>query len=120
MPVQKDMALTPEKKQELAKDLQAEIDAINAAIKSGGLAGGVLEGVRQNRDRLQGVINRILTKRGVVTPEETNAALDGIEKSKRQRLQGGYSLTLRKAAIALAVVVAAGWAYYYFKKVKQS
>lgn len=118
MPVEKDKALTPEKKQELAKDIQLEIDEINKAIQQGGVTGAVLESVRQNRERLQGIVNKILTKRGVVTPQETNEALDAVEKSKRERLAGGYSLTLRKVAIGVAVLIAAGWVYYYIKKVK--
>lgn len=119
MPIEKDKALTPEKKEQLAKELQLEINAINESIRTGGVTGAVLEGVRQNREKLQAIVNKILTKKGVVTPQETNEALDAVEKSKRDRLAGGYSLTLRKVAIGLAVVVVAGWVYYYFKKVKQ-
>lgn len=114
------MALTPDKKQELAKELQLEINAINEALRTGGVTGGVLESVRQNREKLQALVNKILSKKGVVTPQETNEALSAMDASKRQRLAGGYSLTLRKVAIAAAVIIVAGWAYYYIKKVKSS
>lgn len=120
MPVEKDMALTPDKKKELAKELQLEINAINEAIRTGGATGAVLETVRQNREKLQGLVNKILSKKGVVTPQETNDALDAVEKSKRQRLASGYSLTLRKVAIAATVLIIAAWAFYYIKKVKSS
>lgn len=120
MPITQDMALTPDKKNELARELQLEIDAINQAIKNGGVAGGLLESARQNREKLQALVNKILSKKGVVTPQETNEALDAVEASKRKRLAGGYSLTLRKVAIAAAVIIVAGWAYYYIKKVKSS
>ncbi len=120
MPIEKDMALTPEKKKELAKEVQLEINAINEAIRTGGATGAVLETVRQNRDKLQSLVNKILSKKGVVTPQETTDALDAIDKSKRERLAGGYSLTLRKVAIAATVLIVAAWAFYYVKKVKSS
>lgn len=119
MPLEKDMILTPEKKNILIGEVQLEIDNINKAIRSGQVSSGVLEVVRANRDSLQGVLNKLFAKKGVITPQETSSALDAIDASKRARLQQDFQKGLKKVVVLVTVLLALGVGYSLYKKSKQ-
>lgn len=119
MPLEKDMILTPEKKNILIGEVQLEIDNINKAIRSGQVSSGVLEVVRANRDSLQGVLNKLFAKKGVITPQETSSALDAIDASKRARLQQDFQKGLKKVVVLVTVLLVLGVGYSLYKKSKQ-
>ena len=116
MPVEKDKALTPEKKNLLIGQVQLEIDNINNALKSGGLGSGVMQVVKSNRDSLQGLLNKLFDKKGVITPEETTKTLDAIDKSKRDRLEKDFKVGIKKALIFFGVILVLGVGYSYYIK----
>ncbi len=116
MAVEKDRALTPEKKNLLIGQVQLEIENINKAMRSGGLGSGVFEVVKTNRDSLQGVLNKLFEKKGVITPEETNKTIEAIDKSKKDRLEKEFNQGMKKALIFFGLIVAVGIGYTYYIK----
>jgi hypothetical protein len=118
MPVEKDKALTPEKKDLLIGQVQLEIENINNSIRSGGLGSGVLEVVKTNRDSLQGVLNKLFEKKGVITPEETNKTIEAIDKSKKARLEKDFNQGIKRALIIFSLILVAGVGYSYYIKSK--
>jgi hypothetical protein len=114
MPVEKDKALTPEKKNLLVGQIELEIENINKAIREGGLDTGVLEAVKANKIKLQNVLNRLFEKRGVITPQETNNALNAIEDAKKSRLQSDLKRNLKRIAVfgSLALALYVGYKVY--------
>lgn len=114
MPVEKDKAITPDKKNVLIGQVELEIENLNKAIREGGLSSGVLETVKTNREMLQGILNKLFEKRGVVTPQETNSALNSIENAKKSRLQSDFKRNLKRIAIfgSLALALYVGYKVY--------
>jgi DNA-binding FrmR family transcriptional regulator len=120
MPLEKDAILTPEKKNILIGEVQLEIDNINKSIQSGQLSSDVVALIRANKDSLQGVLNKLFEKRGVITPQETNATLDAIDASKRARLQQDFKKGLKNVVILASVLIVLGIGYTYFIKSKRA
>jgi len=118
MALEKDMALTPEKKQLLVGQVELEIENINKAIRDGGLTSGVLEAVKSNRDSLQKVLNKLFEKKGVITPQETNSTLFAIDKSKNERLQTDFKRNMKRVLLFGGLLLALGVGYTLFMRSK--
>lgn len=117
--ISKDMALTPDKREALVYQIQKEIEQINETLRKQGAPKAVLEAARRNKDSLQAIVNKILAKKGVITPDETNSTLDAISKSKKERLESDYSTTLKRVAVLGSLLIAAWVALHFIKKSKQ-
>ena len=85
--IKKDQILTPDKKDLLVKQIQAELDSVSVAINQGKYGEAALGLLNKNQQKIQDLLNSLLTKKGVVTPQETNNALDILNTSKKNRLQ---------------------------------
>jgi len=118
MTIEKDKALTPDKKQILIGQVELEIENINKAIRQGGLPSGVLEAVKANRDSLQGVLNRLFEKKGVITPQETNKTIFSLDKSKNDRLQIDFQRNMKRVAIFVGLLLALVIGYTLYTKSK--
>jgi hypothetical protein len=120
MPLEKDAILTPEKRNILIGEVELEIENINKSIQSGQLSSDVLALVRANKDSLQGVLNKLFQKKGVVTPQETNSTIEAIDASKRARLQQDFKKGLKKVVLLASVLIVLGIGYTYFIKSKRA
>lgn len=120
MPLEKDAILTPEKKNILIGEVQLEIENINKTIQSGQASSELLKIVRANKDSLQGVLNKLFEKRGVITPQETNATLSAIESSKKDRLQSDFKRGMKRIVILASALLVIGIGYTYFIKSKKA
>lgn len=118
MPIEKDKAITPEKKQLLVGQVELEIENINKAIRDGGLPSGVLEAVKANKLALQGVLNKLFEKRGVITPSETNSTIEAIENSKTARLQSDFKRNIKRIGVFVGLLVVLGIGYSLYMKSK--
>jgi hypothetical protein len=118
MPVEKDKAITPDKKQDLIDQVQKQIDDLNKAITQGGLGSGVLEAVKMNRDRLQKILNKLFEKRGVITPKETNSTIQAIENAKSAQLQTDFKKNMKRIGVFLGIAIALGVGYHFYMKSK--
>jgi hypothetical protein len=115
-----DKALTPDKKDQLVKQIQSEIDSLNRILREQGAPAAVLEAAKRNKNSLQGLVNKILSKKGVITPTETNDALDAMAKAKRERLESDFSTTVRRFAIVAGLLIGGYLAWSYVKKINQN
>jgi hypothetical protein len=108
---------TPAKKGELISQVEGEIKLLDQTISGGNLGEVSMQLLRDNRQKLQDILNGLFGKKGVVTPAETDSVLDSISDAKRARLQKDYAKTMRNAVIYLIGfgLVAAG-IYFYIKK----
>jgi len=101
MTIKENQALTPEKKGFLVDQVQQEILLIADSIKQrkyGSAAFLVLQNVQQS---LQDTLNKLLEKKGIITPSETSKALEQINKSKKARLEEEYVMGIRKSTFYL-------------------
>jgi len=101
MTIRENQALTPEKKGFLVDQVQQEILLISDSIKQrkyGSAAFLVLQNVQQS---LQDTLNKLLEKKGIITPSETSKALEQINKSKKARLEDEYVMGIRKSTFYL-------------------
>ena len=115
-----DKALTPDKKDQLVKQIQSEIDSLNRILREQGAPAAVLEAAKRNKNSLQGLVNKILANKGVITPTETNDALDAMAKAKRERLESDFSTTVRRVAIVAGLLIGGYLAWRYVKKLNQN
>lgn len=118
MPVEKGQILTPDKKQKLIDEVTAEIKLLDETTRSSNFGKAILDSARRNKEVLQGVLNKLFDKKGVITPQETDDVLSSIENSKKQRLQSDYNKGLKKATLYLVGFLAVGAAIYFFTKNK--
>ena len=117
--IQPGQVLTPEKKFVLADALKTELDSLNKTISLGGMSAAQAQLAQASKNAVQNILNSILQKKGVITPDETDAALLAIDKSKKARLKSDFILGIKKSTIFLFVIVGLGvGSYLYFKNKK--
>jgi hypothetical protein len=119
MPITQDKAITPDKKQILVDELQNEILKIGTAIKEKKYGTAIFGIIQQKQVELQDILNKFLEKKGIITPSETNNALNVLSSSKRARLEQDYYGGIKKTTwylIGLGVIGIG--AYFLIKKNK--
>lgn len=117
MPVEKGQIFTPDKKGALVQEIEDELVKLNEALQKKSLGQSALSVVKENRDRLQLLLNVLFEKKGVVTPQETDDVLDALGTAKKSRLESEYYLGIKKSTIYLVGALAVGLAaYIYLKK----
>jgi vacuolar-type H+-ATPase subunit E/Vma4 len=99
--IKKGQILTPEKKDILVNQIQSELSEVADAISSGQYGQAAMDLLRKNTSKLQDVLNNLLSKKGVVTPNETDSTLDILNTSKKERLQGDYVGGIKMGTIYL-------------------
>ncbi|MFY8160521.1 MAG: hypothetical protein ACOVNU_04265 [Candidatus Kapaibacteriota bacterium] len=119
MPITQDKALTPDKKQMLVDELEAEIRKIGVAIKEKKYGTAIFGVIQQKQVELQTLLNKFLEKKGIITPSETNSALDVLNSAKRARLEQDYYGGIKKTTWYLIGIGVIGiGAYFLIKKGK--
>ncbi len=108
--------LTPDKKSLLADELKKELDSLNKTIALGGITAGQKQAVEASKAAIQKVLNSILSKKGVVTPDETDDALKKIDEAKKARLQNDFYSSIKSYGTYILIAVAAGIGLYYYTK----
>jgi hypothetical protein len=107
---------TPNKKTILAEEIKTELENLNKAISTGGIDAGQKQAIDASKVALQKVLTSILTKKGVVTPDETDDALMKIDEAKKSRLQNDFYGSIKKYGLYIAIAIAAGVGLYYYTK----
>jgi hypothetical protein len=116
MEVLQGQIFTPNKKTILADEIKIELENLNKAIAKGGIDAGQKQAIDSSKLALQKVLTSILTKRGVVTPDETDDALKKIDEAKKARLKNDFYGSIKKYGLYIAIAVAAGVGLYYYTK----
>lgn len=114
--IKKGQILTPDKKDTLVNQVRAELTEVSDAINNGQYGEAAVELLKKNTDRLQGVLNDLLSKKGVVTPNETDATLDILNTSKKQRLQSDFVGGIKMGTIYLVGGILAIVGVYFLVK----
>ncbi len=114
--VKKGQILTPDKKDVLVNQIKAELSSVSDAINSGQYGQAAMDLLKKNTDKLQGVLNDLLSKKGVVTPTETNNTLDILNTSKKERLQGDFVGGIKMGTIYLVGGILAIVGVYFLVK----
>lgn len=104
MPLKQNQALTPEKKQILVDEIQQELSLVTTAIKEKRYNEPAYLLLQQSKDRLQNTLNKILEKKGIITPNETTKALQDIDEAKRARLEKDFIFGLRKGTFFILAI----------------
>jgi hypothetical protein len=117
--IKKGQILTPDKKGILIKQVQDELDSVSTAINEGKYGEAALGLLNKNQQKIQDLINNLFAKKGVVTPQETNNALDILNTSKKSRLQDDYTMGMKRGTFyLLSFGIAAVAIYLIVKKSK--
>ena len=116
MPILEGQILTPDKKSILADELKKELDSLNKTIALGGITAGQKQAVEASKAAVQKVLNNILSKKGVVTLDETDDALKKIDEAKKARLQNDFYSSIKSYGTYILIAVAAGIGLYYYTK----
>jgi len=130
MSVLRDTALTPNNKGALLNEIQSEIsERRNAAnrdfvgadgtVPSSATPGIVSSATDSILGTLQGWLDALVNKKGIITPAETNAALDAVEQSKKDRLKKDYIFGVAKTTVYLVGGVALVIGLYIYFKTKK-
>ena len=119
MPITQDKALTPDKKQVIVDELQNEILNIGKAIKEKKYGTAVFGVIQQKQVELQNILNKFLEKKGIITPSETNNALNILNTSKRARLEQDYYGGIKKTTWYLIGLGVIGIGAYFLIKRKK-
>lgn len=115
--ITKGQILTPDKKDKLVNQVKAELNEVSASINDGKYGQAAMELLKKNTNRLQSVLNELLSKKGVVTPNETDATLDILNTSKKDRLQGDFKGGVKMGTIyLLGGILAVVGVYFLVKK----
>ncbi len=116
MPILEGQILTPDKKSLLADELKKELDSLNKTIAIGGITAGQKQAVEASKAAVQKVLNNILSKKGVVTPDETDDALKKIDEAKKARLQNDFYSSIKSYGTYILIALAVGIGLYYYTK----
>jgi hypothetical protein len=117
--VLKGQTLTPEKKDSLVGIIKSELDNVKLSIDQGKYGDAAIGVLKNNQTKLQKLINDLLAKKGVITPDETNSTFDVLAQSKKDRLQEDYVMGLKRGTFYLvAFGIAAVATYLIVKKSK--
>lgn len=116
--IEKGMFFTPDKKKMLTDEVQSELTKLTEAIRiKKGLGGEALVSLQEIKKKLQGILDMLNNKKGVITPQETDDILNSIDESKRSRLESQFYFGLKKTTFYLVIFAAIGvGAYIYLKK----
>jgi len=115
--IEKGMFFTPDKKKLLTDEVQGELNKLTEDIRNKGLGGNNANKLQQIKKKLQDILNMLNSKKGVITPQETDDILSAIDESKRSRLESQFYLGLKKSTFYLVIFAAIGvGAYIYLKK----
>lgn len=117
--IRKGQILTPDKKDTLVSQIKAELESVQESINQGKYGEAALGVLQKNQMKLQNLVNGLLAKKGVITPDETDNTIDILAQSKRDRLQSDYTMGLKRGTFyLLAFGVAAVATYLIVKKLK--
>lgn len=117
--VKKGQILTPDKKDTLVSQIKAELESVQESINQGKYGEAALGVLQKNQMKLQNLVNGLLAKKGVITPDETDNTIDILAQSKRDRLQSDYTMGLKRGTFyLLAFGIAAVATYLIVKKLK--
>lgn len=112
-------ALTPEKKLLLVDEINMELKNINDSLYKGGTSEAKKTAIQSSKDVLQVVLNDLFSRKGVITPEETNKAINAIKESKKSRLQSDFYSSIKKSTIFLVAFVGVAVGIYFYNKNKK-
>jgi hypothetical protein len=110
--------LTPEKKSLLVDEINQELNSVNQALKSGGNKLANTSLVQTSKSVLQSILNDLFSKKGVITPDETNKALEAINQSKKARLQSDFYGSIKNSTIVIIGFIGVAIGIYYYTKNK--
>jgi hypothetical protein len=117
MEIKDNQALTPNKQQYLIDQINGELDTASASIQNGDFSAITIGAINKAKSELQGVLNKFLEKKGVITPSETTDAIEKMNALKKARLEEDYVLGIKKATwFLIAIGVIGVGAYLYYKK----
>jgi hypothetical protein len=118
----RDKTILPQEKKGFVDILLEQVEQLNKDIKEKKLSGTALELAKKNQEGLQGLIDKFLQKKGVITPIETNEALELLNESKKYKLEEDFIKTKSKFEdyifIGLVLALSITAAFLLIKKEK--
>jgi hypothetical protein len=118
--LERNEVILPDKRNAVIDELRNEINVVNDDVRNKRYADSVIQAMQRNADKLQGYLDKFLTKTGVITPTETNAVMDVLASLKKQRMSNEVAKDNRRLmiyGIGFIAIVVAGIILYkkYYK-----
>jgi uncharacterized protein (UPF0305 family) len=111
------MIVTPDKKNIIIDALNAELFDLNQNIRNQRIDEVVKGTLSNSKQTLQKLLNTVLERKGVITPDETTEVVKAIEESKKNRLRQNYVGDIKKGVLwVLGFAAIGGLLYWYSKK----
>lgn len=109
--IQKGDILTPDKKYLLIDELRQELSKLGnfSITQDSGKTVNI-------QTELKTLLEKLINKKGVVTPSETDEILDKIGQAKKARLGSEFSSSMKKAVVYLGIFTAVGIGIYFYMK----
>jgi 5-methylcytosine-specific restriction endonuclease McrBC regulatory subunit McrC len=109
--------ILPTEKNKIIQAVTTELSNLRKEIRNGNLKGAALEMANKYETNLQEMLNKFLAKKGVITPQEKNDALDSIDESKKLRLKKDFKLGVsRTTTFIVASIVIIGGIWWWSKR----
>jgi 5-methylcytosine-specific restriction endonuclease McrBC regulatory subunit McrC len=109
--------IPPTEKNKIIQAVTTELSNLRKEIRNGNLKGAALEMANKYETNLQEMLNKFLAKKGVITPQEKNDALDSIDESKKLRLKKDFKLGVsRTTTFIVASIVIIGGIWWWSKR----
>ncbi len=97
--LERNEVILPDKRNAVIDELRNEINTIKDDVRNKRYADSVIQAMQRNADKLQGYLDKFLTKAGVITPTETNAVMDVFASLKKQRMSNEVAKDQRRLII---------------------
>jgi hypothetical protein len=117
--IQRGQALTPDKSGALVGQVQQELLAVNTSLQQNSYPVGVANIINDSAKNLQDSLNNLLSKKGIITPDETSSVLDSIDASKKARLADNYDTSIKNTTLYIGIAVVAIAAFFIIKKYRK-
>ena len=116
MNIQANQILTPNKKNLIIDEIKQEMAQVRTAISGLAPSESTTSVLSDNLKKLQGMLDNLLAKKGVITPDETNTTIDAITDSKKARLQKDYMFGMTKTTLYVVGALALGIGILWYVK----
>jgi hypothetical protein len=116
--LEKGQVITPDKKNVIIDALNSEIKNLNEKLRNKEVDDFMRGGLSSSRQTLQNILNSVLDKKGVFTPDETTEIVNKIDEAKRQRLRQNYVVGMKKSAFYILGFVVIGATIYWYSRKK--
>jgi hypothetical protein len=118
MAIMRGSSYTPDKKNLLIEEIRDELSKIDMLLRKDGFVKSIIVDLQKVKFDLVSKLESLIQKKGVVTPQETDAILDSITIAKKTRLYNDSGNKFNASLTTFVLVVLVGYAIFHISKGK--